>query len=391
MIEVGLKVSEGEIRATTYAALERAKFESVNQVLHTSPADLEKKLGIKDWEARELLKNCAEIIYPPCRVMRGSQVRASSSKKCTSGDDKLDTLLNGGFPVGVVTEIFGEAATGKTTLALQLCITAQLPEEEGGLGKGAIWIATEQLFPSTRLYHLVSSFQQRYQSLSGFDPGQFIAVLSLRDVETQQHILLYHLTHVIDKMDAGIVIIDSIASNFRAENTGTGNEALDRSKTLYLIGAQLKKLAQEKGLVVICLNQVTSTPDTPLTPIHNKQSNDTRQNAVRDDAGWLTGPDNKSEFILSLKNTREFTGGPGDNTVPALGLAWSNIVNVRVQLLRGVEEVPIEQQRRSGYNGGTDAVTVLTRTWRRMKVCFAPHLCNGSVQFCITQDGFQGL
>jgi len=35
-----------------------------------------------------------------------------------------------------ITEVSGESASGKTQLCLQLCLTAQLPQDAGGLDAG---------------------------------------------------------------------------------------------------------------------------------------------------------------------------------------------------------------------------------------------------------------
>jgi RecA/RadA recombinase len=48
----------------------------------------------------------------------------------------LDDALGGGILSGTVTEIYGEAGAGKTHLALQLCLTVQLPLYLGGLDGG---------------------------------------------------------------------------------------------------------------------------------------------------------------------------------------------------------------------------------------------------------------
>lgn len=47
----------------------------------------------------------------------------------SSGCMKLDDFLRGGFPKKGITQIFGEAGIGKTQLALQLCLSAQIPGE----------------------------------------------------------------------------------------------------------------------------------------------------------------------------------------------------------------------------------------------------------------------
>lgn len=48
----------------------------------------------------------------------------------------LDELLRGGLPGGGVVELSGESGAGKTQLALQLCLSVQLPAQHGGLGAG---------------------------------------------------------------------------------------------------------------------------------------------------------------------------------------------------------------------------------------------------------------
>jgi RAD51-like protein 2 len=43
-------------------------------------------------------------------------------------------MLGGGFPRGELTEIFGTPGTGKTQLAMQLSVNAQIPMIFGGVG-----------------------------------------------------------------------------------------------------------------------------------------------------------------------------------------------------------------------------------------------------------------
>ena len=56
----------------------------------------------------------------------------------TTGCSRLDAKLGGGIPCRGITQLYGAAGTGKTQLALQLCLTVQLPITTGGLGAGNI-------------------------------------------------------------------------------------------------------------------------------------------------------------------------------------------------------------------------------------------------------------
>jgi len=53
-------------------------------------------------------------------------------KKLTTGIPEFDRIING-IECGSITQIFGEFGTGKSIIAQQLCVTAQLPENKGGL------------------------------------------------------------------------------------------------------------------------------------------------------------------------------------------------------------------------------------------------------------------
>ncbi|TPX34777.1 hypothetical protein SeLEV6574_g08256 [Synchytrium endobioticum] len=387
---------ESDIRPDIYRKIKDRATTSVNDILHMSEQDLSKKYGLSSNEVQNLRKTCASIVYPiETGVTRASHyyllqqgiynqdidsVEEHQSMPylrkvhVTTGDGGLDTVFGGkGLPVGYLIEVFGAAATGKTTLALQLCATVQLSEEQGGLGKGAIWVATEQQFPSTRLYHIVSTLQQKYNSLNGFDPGNFVAILPLKDLETQDHILIYHLSQIVETFQAGLVVIDSIASNFRADESA-GKDALVRAKSLYEVGASLKKLAKEKGIVVLCLNQVTSVVDS------KNQSTLSGYSKTQDDGvaeGWQFTPGGKREYMLPFAAAHPEPGHSG-NIMPALGFTWSNIVNMRIQLSRGTDDFIIIDD-----NDNAPAESLV----RTLKVHFAPHLGPSKVHFFITQGG----
>ena len=48
----------------------------------------------------------------------------------------LDSTLRGGLLLPGINEIAGESGSGKTQIALQLCLIAQLKEENGGMQGG---------------------------------------------------------------------------------------------------------------------------------------------------------------------------------------------------------------------------------------------------------------
>lgn len=59
-----------------------------------------------------------------------------SSIRLSLGCSTLDHYFGGGLSNQGIIEVFGESGTGKTQLALQLCLMVQLPVHLGGLDAG---------------------------------------------------------------------------------------------------------------------------------------------------------------------------------------------------------------------------------------------------------------
>ena len=57
----------------------------------------------------------------------------------------LDLVLGDGLLPGQITELYGQAGSGKTQLCLQLCANVQLPPLIGGLGGKVVYIDTGML------------------------------------------------------------------------------------------------------------------------------------------------------------------------------------------------------------------------------------------------------
>jgi meiotic recombination protein DMC1 len=64
-------------------------------------------------------------------------------RRITTGSANLDNLLQGGVESMSITEAFGEFRTGKTQLSHTLCVTAQMPSENGGGNGKVCFIDTE--------------------------------------------------------------------------------------------------------------------------------------------------------------------------------------------------------------------------------------------------------
>lgn len=90
------------------------------------------------------------------------------------------------------------------------------------------------------------------------------------DLEAQEHILNYQLPVAISRYNVGLVVIDSITANFRAERTSHDVNALStRSGELAKLGQMLRNLAAGEDVAVVVANQVSDQFDSDVQHHHH--------------------------------------------------------------------------------------------------------------------------
>lgn len=170
--------------------------------------------------------------------------RVSRDLILPSGVGLLDRIMIGGLHTGAFTHIYGRAAAGKTTLALQF-VHSTLK-----LGYGSIYVNTEAASPVARL-----------EQMAGEDYSEMdseIKILTPRGFE-EQGALIDDLELYVRK-SIKIVVIDTLTRHYRL--------TMDDRKTNYRNHRELnrqagvlKGLAANRDLAVVVVNQVTSRPE----------------------------------------------------------------------------------------------------------------------------------
>jgi DNA repair protein RadA len=180
--------------------------------------------------------------------------KRQSMTKCTTGSQNLNDLLKGGIETQALTEFYGEFGAGKSQICHTLCVTSQLPIEEGGLDGNALYIDTEGTFRPERLQQIAEG--------RGLDSGQILNNIIFSKVYNSSHLELItkSLGKYIEKNNVKLLIIDSIISLHRAEFIGRGTLA-DRQQKLNGIVHRLLRIAEIHNIAVVVTNQVQSTPD----------------------------------------------------------------------------------------------------------------------------------
>lgn len=181
-------------------------------------------------------------------------------RRITTGSAGFDGLLGGGVQSMSITEVFGEFRTGKTQLAMTLCVTVQLPEELGGCGGKAAFIDTEGTFRPDRLREIAARFD--------LNPAEVLEnVIVARAYNTEHQVELLDKLAVRFSKEGGaykLLVVDSVISLFRTDYNGRG-ELGERQQKLNQHLAKLMRLADEYNLAVLISNQMMADPAGGLT------------------------------------------------------------------------------------------------------------------------------
>lgn len=157
----------------------------------------------------------------------------------------LDDLLHGGVESGALTELFGEAGSGKTNLCLQLARNTALA------GRKTVYIDTEGV--SLERLHQISGehYERVRQNLLIFEP------FSLRE---QEAVIDKTVRLVAGSPDVGLVVMDSATLHYRV-GLGAGDDVEGRRALAVQLHA-LAALSRKRDIPVVYTNQVTTNLET---------------------------------------------------------------------------------------------------------------------------------
>lgn len=161
-----------------------------------------------------------------------------------TGCASVDDLLGGGFPRGVVTQVYGPPASGKTNLALSAAV------EVAAAGDSALYVDTEGLS--------VDRLEQLARAKGDVDElASRIVVSAAHDFDEQAE-AVRDAAEFAESVD--LIVLDSATGFYRLERT---NE--DDGEALRKVARQvthLLSLARRHDLAVVVTNQVFSDPES---------------------------------------------------------------------------------------------------------------------------------
>ncbi|XP_074099801.1 DNA repair protein XRCC3 isoform X2 [Cotesia typhae] len=131
----------------------------------------------------------------------------------TTGCGIIDELLRGGISKRGITQFYGIGGAGKTQLALQLCLTTQIPSLNGHQA-GVIYICTEAKFPSSRFQQLLemSPIAKKYNI-----NGNKVFIEHISTVSDLEKCIIEQIPCMLRVEKIGLIVIDSIAAPYRVD------------------------------------------------------------------------------------------------------------------------------------------------------------------------------
>lgn len=193
---------------------------------------------------------------------RGDEDSGAMMNFISIGCRSLDEILGGGIPFGRVTLIYGEASTGKTTLAMRVLVNYLRAGGEDANLKRALYVDSDHKFSLAR-----------FSQIAGTDVDEVLKRFLLcmpEDFEEQMRLM-----EEVESFTAGnirLIVLDTITSLYREEITSSSDVfSLNRGLNRQL--AYLREAAEKRDLAVLLLSQVHSTlkPGEPsIEPVSSR-------------------------------------------------------------------------------------------------------------------------
>lgn len=173
-------------------------------------------------------------------VLNSLTFRGEYEVSCVRTHSPIDDLIGGGIPTGIITHIYGEAATGKTTIAMQAA--GHLSEE----GYQTLYIDCDNRFSFQR-------FSQLFQDENSLERLTLIVPKSLDEQ-----------TEIISVLDAYVsnrtrlIVVDTIASQYREGLSPETSFSRYRDVVEKQLPEMLGLCRRRRDIAVLVLNQVVS-------------------------------------------------------------------------------------------------------------------------------------
>jgi DNA repair protein RadB len=168
-------------------------------------------------------------------------------ERLPTGCPPIDELLGGGFRFGEISLIYGEASTGKTTIALS-CVTRHLQADPWAK---AFYVDSDQKLSTQRMIQIADGDESLLERLLIWRPADF----------RQQTEVIEDISELLSS-ESTPLIVDSVTGLYRLE-AGDPNRTFRSNKELNRDLGFLAETAKAKRAAVLVTGQVRSILGDP--------------------------------------------------------------------------------------------------------------------------------
>jgi DNA repair protein RadB len=154
-----------------------------------------------------------------------------------TGSNAIDSLLGGGFEIGTISQLYGEPASGKTNICIQLAINTVRS------GKRVIYIDTEG----------ISS--ERFTQIAGNNARELACnIIIFSPTSFEEQFTATKETEKLVKENVGLIILDSATALYRVELESKDSMLLKRELANMI--TLLLGIARKHNIAVVITNQI---------------------------------------------------------------------------------------------------------------------------------------
>ncbi|KAK0197350.1 Rad51B protein [Armillaria mellea] len=345
-----------------------------DDVLLAPPEELSRRCRISPLEAKRIV----EILFQDdlCGIQTLQELAHEGEEKITTGDEHLDHALGGGIRIGMLWEVVGESAAGKTQLALQLSLLVQIPPRLGGLLGSTCYLTTSSVLPTARLLNILDAHPLLAPSLCGLHD---VHTMSCPTIPVLIHVLSGTLPQFVDSKltdpaskPVKLLVIDALGELFHTTDKTTTQTLVQRSRDIAEVSSLLHILSSKYKIAF------------------DREPVEANDNSVSysDESRWF----GRGDSI------------PGEDRKEAsLGLVWANQINARIQLSRTsrrryLQDSVAEKRLKVGNSGvggsasrlassETDQATLI----RRLSIIFSSVSSPASLDYIVGPAGISVL
>ncbi len=241
------------IGESTADKLMEAGYRTVMGVAVATPSELSDIGGLGETAARRAINAARSALNMGFESGDVLLKKRELIKKISTGSENFDALVGGGFESGAIVECFGQYASGKTQIAHILAIENYKQNPDSF----TVFIDTENTFRPERIVQLAKG--------AGLKPEDVLKHVKVARAFNSDHqmLLAEKVSELIEtqKLNVGVVIVDSLTGHFRAEFIGRGSLA-ERQQKLNRHMHTLLQISSSHNICVYVTNQVMSKPDT---------------------------------------------------------------------------------------------------------------------------------